>query len=97
MEDIRRCGRCFAEKAVEEFNWRRKERGQRDNMCRPCRAAYKQEHYLANKQTYVDQARARKQALALERTTFLLGYFAEHPCADCGENDPVVKIGRAHV
>lgn len=59
-------------------------------MCRPCRSEYHRRHYLANKQRYVDQARARKQALRLERTTYLLGYFAHHSCADCGEDDPVV-------
>jgi hypothetical protein len=59
-------------------------------MCRACRSAYKREHYLANQQRYVDQARARKQALRLKRTKYLLAYFAIHPCADCGENDPVV-------
>ena len=59
-------------------------------MCRPCRAAYKQEHYLANKKRYVAQAAARKKTLYLERTTYLIGYFADHPCVDCGESDPVV-------
>ena len=59
-------------------------------MCRPCRAEYKREHYLANKQRYIDQAHARKQALYLERTKYLIEYFADHPCVDCGEADPVV-------
>jgi hypothetical protein len=40
--------------------------------------------------TSVRARRARKQALALERTTYLLDYFDSHPCADCGESDPVV-------
>ena len=59
-------------------------------MCRPCRAAYKQEHYAANKRRYVDQARHRKRVLAEQRTLYLLDYFADHPCADCGERDPMV-------
>ena len=59
-------------------------------MCRPCRAAYKHEHYNANRERYVAQARERKRTLAMERTGFLMEYFAEHPCADCGETDPVV-------
>ena len=87
---MRRCGRCGQLKPVDEFNWRRRERGQRDNMCRPCRSEYKWQHYLANKQRYVDQARARAQALYLERTVYLLEYFATHPCVECGEGDPVV-------
>jgi hypothetical protein len=86
----RRCGRCGEVKPVESFNWRRKAIGQRDNMCRPCRAVYKHEHYSANKVRYVTQARERKQALALERTAWLLRYFEDHPCQDCGETDPVV-------
>ena len=88
--DLKRCGRCQLEKSIEEFNWRREERGQRDNMCRPCRAAYHHEHYVANRQRYVDQARERKQRVNEERVRFLLEFFAANPCADCGEDDPVV-------
>ena len=59
-------------------------------MCRPCRSAYGREHYEANKQRYIDQARAQKNVRRLARTLFLLDYFAAHPCTDCGERDPVV-------
>ena len=90
IQERRRCGRCAEEKPVDDFNWRRKERGQRDNMCRPCRAAYKQEHYAAHRKRYVAQARQRKRTVAEERMRFLLEYFATHPCADCGEADPMV-------
>jgi hypothetical protein len=87
---LRTCGRCGKSKALTEFAWRRKRRGQRDNLCRPCRAAYGRKHYEANRQRYIDQARAQKQRLALERTRWLIKYFKEHPCVDCGERDPVV-------
>lgn len=60
------------------------------HICRPCRSAYKREHYLANKQRYVDQARARKKLLRRKRTAYLIDYFDNHPCTDCGERDPVV-------
>jgi hypothetical protein len=59
-------------------------------MCRPCRSAYGREHYEANKQRYIDQAAAQKERALLERTTFLIEFFATHPCSDCGEADPVV-------
>lgn len=59
-------------------------------MCRPCRADYKHEHYVANRERYVEQARRRKQALIEERTAWLLEFFAENPCVVCGEDDPVV-------
>jgi hypothetical protein len=87
---VRRCGRCGEEKSVDEFAWRRKNRGQRDNYCRPCRAEYKQAHYAANRQRYIDAARRRKLGLVAERIGYLVAYLREHPCADCGETDPVV-------
>ena len=87
---MRRCGRCRQEKGLGEFAWRRKARGQRDNYCRPCRAAYKQEHYAANRQRYISAARSRKIALIAERTDYIVAFLREHPCVDCGESDPVV-------
>ena len=80
--ETRRCYRCHKTKPVDEFAWRRKERGQRDSVCRPCRSEYGKEHYEANKQRYIDQARARKEAIRLERTRYLLEFFEAHPCVD---------------
>lgn len=89
-QPIQKCYRCGELKPAGEFNWRRKEKGQRDSFCRPCRAEYHREHYAANRQRYIDQAFARKVELALKRTNFLLEFFRSHPCVDCGESDPVV-------
>jgi hypothetical protein len=77
-------------KPVEEFAWRRKAKGQRHNYCRPCHAAYHREHYLANRQRYIDQAARRTKAIAEERTAYLVEYFRLNPCTDCGETDPLV-------
>ena len=87
---MRRCGRCGETKTADEFAWRRKARGQRDNYCRPCRAAYKQEHYALNRGRYVEAAVRRRTAPAAERAAFLVDYFATHACVDCGEPDPIV-------
>lgn len=77
-------------KPLEDFAWRRKAKGQRHNYCRPCHSAYHREHYLANKARYVEQARIRNERERIARTRLLIDYFAEHPCADCGESDPIV-------
>lgn len=87
---MRRCGRCKREKQVGEFSWRRRAGGQLDNYCRPCRAEYKQEHYAANKTRYIASAGQRKKAMVEERTQYLVAFLREHPCADCGEVDPIV-------
>ena len=90
QDDFRRCDRCGEMKPADDFAWRRKARGQRDSFCRPCRSAYGREHYVANRQRYIDQAAEVKRRLRLARTTFPIEYFATHPCVDCSEPDPVV-------
>ena len=87
---MRRCGRCGQEKPLEEFAWRRREKGQRHNYCRPCQAAYRREHYVAHRAKYIAKARRHRDRLQLERTEALLEFFQSHPCCDCGEADPVV-------
>jgi len=74
--------------ATREFAWRRKAKGQRHNYCRPCHSAYKREHYLANKQRYVEQAAEHKRKTRFEQTALLVEYFKEHPCVDCGLAEP---------
>jgi len=86
----RRCGRCGHSRPIAEFAWHRKAKGQRDNYCRPCRAAYKQAHYAAHRQRYVANASRRKRALIAERTAYLIEFFRERPCVDCDETDPLV-------
>jgi hypothetical protein len=75
---------------VSDFAWRRKATGQRDNYCRPCRAAYKSAHYAAHRKRYVANATHRKKALIAERITYLVNFLAQRPCSDCGERDPLV-------
>jgi hypothetical protein len=87
---MRRCGRCNHHLPLAAFAWRRATKGQRDNYCYACRAAYKREHYLENRDRYIENAGARRRAEVHRRTVALLDYLAEHPCQDCGEDDPVV-------
>jgi hypothetical protein len=75
---------------VSDFAWRRRAAGQRDNYCRTCRAAYKQEHYALHRERYVANAVRRKRALIAERTTYLIEFFRTRPCVDCGETDALV-------
>ncbi len=87
---MRRCCRCKESKSEADFAWRRKKLGQLDTYCRPCRAAYKQEHYRANRQRYIDQAGRRTRRLAAERMEWVVAYLRDHPCVDRGEGDSLV-------
>lgn len=39
---------------------------------------------------YIEQARRRRREVFKERIGFILEYLRAHPCADCGEADPLV-------
>lgn len=58
--------------------------------CKSCHREYNKKHYTDNKQYYVDKARRNTGASLRKIYTFLLEYFTEHPCLDCGETDPRV-------
>jgi hypothetical protein len=87
---MKRCSMCGETKRFDDFMWNHIATGKRDSYCRPCRALYKREHYAANKQRYLDNAAAWTRRTAVDRLSWLLDYFEEHPCVDCGESDPVV-------
>ncbi len=90
LEDFRRCSHCRHYRRLDAFAWRNKAEGKRAPFCRGCQAEYNRKHYLANKDLYVRRAEESKRKARLERTTKLLKFFAEHPCVDCGEMDPLV-------
>ena len=64
------CGRCGEIKPADDFSWRRREKGQRDSLCRPCRSQYGKEHYPANRQRYIDICKSFAEAAieAVERS-----------------------------
>ena len=86
----KRCGACGDAKPLDQYYWRRKAKNQRDNMCKSCRATYRQEHYVANRQRYIDNAAARTRRVTEERTRLIIDYLRRHPCVDCGIDDVVV-------
>lgn len=87
-DESKRCSKCGETKPLTEFN--RKDRGRLQPYCRPCNSAYLKEHYAKNLSYYVKKAARFRRKRKAENLARLLAYFADHPCVDCGETDPVV-------
>lgn len=87
---MKRCARCRQLKPVDEFGYKTTGLPTRVSYCRPCVRARSKEHYEANKSSYLSRNQRKKAKLQKERFGFLMDYFQAHPCADCGETDPVV-------
>src|ERR1051326_7593461 len=84
---MKMCNRCLENKSLEDFATR-SDRGKLEyqSSCRDCHKIYRREHYLKNKQKYIEKAKiwTRKQ----KREIF--NYLLNHPCVDCGESNPIV-------
>lgn len=73
------CIKCAVEKSIEEFYTK--------NVCKECRKAYKQEHYLRNPQYYKDKAVQSNNKALVRNRTWLREFLNSHPCEHCGERD----------
>jgi hypothetical protein len=76
------CKKCDLEKPLAEFA--KKGKGNQP-YCIPCNRQYQRQHYINNKQDYLDKAKRWD----LQQYDKVLSYLRQHPCVDCGESNIV--------
>ena len=81
---------CHEWKPEADFAFRSKKTGKRQSHCRSCHAAYRRQHYLDNRDTYVRREVARIDGYRRSNRPRILAYLLTHPCVDCGLSDPLV-------
>jgi len=54
--------------------------------CTDCNKLRSHNHYINNKQKYIERNKDRKQLLL----QYIFNWSREHGCIDCGEKDPIV-------
>jgi hypothetical protein len=85
---IKKCTSCKIEKSLEQFSKKYKDRFQ--SKCKECTKIYLKNHYLKNKEYYIDKAQQHNKRYRKNGRQFVWDYLKEHPCVDCGEKDPIV-------
>lgn len=90
IPSIKTCGKCLIAKPLDRFYKRKYREGATSTNCIACEQAYRKDHYIANKTKYLAKDRKNESLKKQELLNFLINYFADHPCVDCGEDDPVV-------
>lgn len=88
LAETQRCSRCDTVKPAASFGRSSRKASGLQDWCRGCIASYQREYrqrpeYRRARRAQVAEAK-RVAAEAVWR------YLSEHPCADCGEADPVV-------
>lgn len=84
----KKCSKCNRKKLLTEFNWRNKKKKVRASACKDCTREEVKAHYSANTEYYLEKASRTAKKRRKENRQKILEYFTEHPCVDCGENDP---------
>ena len=81
---------CHEEKPEADFAFRSIATGVRQDHCRVCHAAYRRQHYLDNRETYIKREVARMKGYREQNRALLVDYLRSHPCVDCGEQELVL-------
>ena len=82
------CTKCGIEKLLEEFS--KKTKNRLNSRCKICVREFTREHYLKNKDYYIDKAIKHNKKYKLINQKFIWDFLKTHPCVDCGESDPIV-------
>jgi hypothetical protein len=78
------CAKCKEEKPLSEFSLHRK--GKPQPYCKPCNREYNRQHYVNNKESYLEDAKLRRLKMRRRALTFVMEH-AKGGCEECGETD----------
>ena len=81
------CSSCQNEKPLNQFS---KKRQGLQSQCKDCHRIYRRQHYLDNRQKYIDKAKRINSTYRKTVQQFIIDYLLQHCCVDCGEADIVV-------
>lgn len=85
---MKKCYRCQRRRHVKHFAFARKATGKLQSWCRDCRRVFDKERYDSSEEQ--KRIRRKNDVIKHRNAKFLCDYLLEHPCVDCGEDDPIV-------
>jgi hypothetical protein len=92
----RPCIKCGRELPAESFSFQGKSRDVRRTTCKDCVKAYSHEHYLANRDVYIERAKSSNGDLRVIKRE-LIAELKAGPCADCKRKYPPECMEFDHV
>lgn len=87
----KRCGICKEQKSLLlDFNKNNLKKDGLQSACKACSAARSAAYYKRKTEHHKGVTKANKAAIRARNSQFVWDYLLQHPCVDCGENDPIV-------
>lgn len=95
----KQCCRCKQSKPIAEFGKNKRIKDGLQRYCKECGRKSDKAHYRSNPHRKSAIKKNNKETNERNRVA-IYEYLKEHPCVDCGENDPIVlefdHIGEKH-
>jgi hypothetical protein len=86
----KRCAHCKIAKPLEEYAFNNKLLGTRQKHCRECMKKFNRQSYERRSDERKQEVKEGRQQKIQEAQQYIWDYLSTHPCADCGESNPVV-------
>ena len=87
---MKQCNHCGEYKTEDEFSWRWKNKGIRQNACKSCKAKQDNKWYKSRSTEHIQNVTDRRREKIQDARRYVWDYLSTHPCVDCGETDPTV-------
>lgn len=87
---MRKCNHCGEIKTEDSFAWKIKRDGLRQSRCRACQHKYGQRWYRVNRKKHIKRCVELRERAKQRIREFVFSHKSDHPCAYCGESDPIV-------
>lgn len=86
---MKTCPTCCIEKPISDFNVNKSKKDGLQTFCRECQRDYDRNYY-AVRESRRSTTYARVKKHRADKRQLVWNYLKHHPCADCGEKDPLV-------
>lgn len=83
---MKQCNKCKQIKQLSEFGFKSKIKEKYHSFCKECHNSYSKEHYIDNKESYIQKARKNNNKLYLEHRE-LIEKIKSIGCKYCNEKD----------
>lgn len=87
--DMKICSSCKIEKQDSDFH-KRRGADSLQAACKTCRKVINARWYQENKEPHNTKRQVWKKLRSVGNMEKLVAFLQQHPCVDCGEDDPLV-------
>lgn len=84
------CNKCNDDKIEDDFSFKNKLKGIRQTQCKNCVAKYRKVYYETNKLVAISYSTESSRLIRQRNRQYIWDYLTEHPCINCGNDNPIV-------